>query len=39
MATHVAIALHGGARNLARYEGLGRLEEAHTCLSTLIQDI
>lgn len=33
----VAIAVHGGAGNLARYSGTGRLEEAHTFLSASIR--
>lgn len=33
----VAIAVHGGAGNLARYAGTGRLEEAHAFLTTHIR--
>jgi L-asparaginase / beta-aspartyl-peptidase len=35
----IAIVLHGGAGNLARYVGTGRLEEAEAFLSSLIDDI
>ncbi len=34
-----AIAIHGGAGNLARYAGTGRIEEAETFLSTLIDHL
>lgn len=35
----LTIALHGGAGNLARYQGTGRLEEAESFLSSLIDDL
>lgn len=35
----LTIALHGGAGNLARYHGTGRLEEAESFLSTLIDEL
>lgn len=34
-----AVAIHGGAGHLARYEGTGRLEEAYGFLSRLIDDV
>lgn len=34
-----AVAIHGGAGHLARYEGTGRLEEAYEFLSRLIDDL
>jgi beta-aspartyl-peptidase (threonine type) len=34
-----AIAIHGGAGNLARYSGTGRIEEAHIFLDGLIDDL
>ena len=34
-----AIAIHGGAGNLARYKGTGRIEEATTFLGTVIDEI
>lgn len=34
-----AIAIHGGAGNLARYAGTGRIEEAQALLSTLIDNL
>lgn len=35
----IAVVLHGGAGNLARYAGTGRLEEAEAFLATLIDDL
>ena len=35
----ITIAIHGGAGNLARYQGTGRLEEAEAFLSTLIDEL
>jgi len=34
-----AVAIHGGAGNLARYEGTGRLEEARDLLDALIREL
>src|SRR5688572_23060576 len=34
-----SIAIHGGAGNLARYKGTGRLEEANEFLSALIDSL
>lgn len=34
-----AFAAHGGAGDLARYKGTGRLEEAHDFLTSLIEDV
>lgn len=34
-----AIAIHGGAGNLARYKGTGRIEEAHAFLGALIDEL
>jgi len=34
-----SVAVHGGAGNLARYTGTGRIEEAETFLSTLIDHL
>ncbi|MBU3740717.1 MAG: isoaspartyl peptidase/L-asparaginase [Candidatus Kapabacteria bacterium] len=39
MSRPITIALHGGAGNLVRYRGTGRLEEAEAFLSTLIDDL
>lgn len=39
MSRPITIALHGGAGNLVRYHGTGRLEEAEAFLSTLIDDL
>jgi L-asparaginase / beta-aspartyl-peptidase len=36
---NVAIAIHGGAGDLARYKGTGRIEEADDFLSRLIDDL
>ena len=33
-----SVAIHGGAGNLARYEGTGRIEEAHQFLDGLIEE-
>jgi len=35
----IAVVLHGGAGNLARYAGTGRLEDAEAFLNTLINDL
>ncbi len=39
MSRTCAIAIHGGAGDLARYEGTGRLEEAEQFLSQLIDEL
>ncbi|MBP7093867.1 MAG: isoaspartyl peptidase/L-asparaginase [Candidatus Kapabacteria bacterium] len=39
MPNPIALAIHGGAGNLARYAGTGRLEQAEEMLRSLIQDL
>ncbi|MBK6419850.1 MAG: isoaspartyl peptidase/L-asparaginase [Ignavibacteria bacterium] len=39
MPNPIALAIHGGAGNLARYAGTGRLEQAEEMLRCLIQDL